>query len=366
MKLLSFVSVLFFSLGCTSTPAKKRNFQPFLTEERIRVIKNNIQGKKSPTIEVWNEVQKNCEDGLAKVISPTAHWSIPGYYDDQDLHEKLVEGIKNDSILSYEETLCFKITGDERFAQKAIEILKAWSTTLKTVDQTKTDSKLSLNEFSTGFITSAHLLDEYPPWKLEGRNYFRFFVRNILLPENTMFPKENNWANWGTMLTAVSAVYLADEELLQKAENRFRTLMDIQIDNEGILVKEIARSSNKNWFGGDKKGIKGIQYSNYSMLANSIIAEIMNNNGIDIYSEKSFIGKKIKMAFDKMSEWSYEPSSFPYWKSNSGKIHGLRNVSYFEVFNPHWKNTKAEYLLKKYRPLSAEAGLPHLTLTHGE
>lgn len=108
--------------------------------------------------------------------------------------------------LSYEEALCFQITGDFRYTQQSIRIVDAWSNTLKFSDPTLADTKLSMNElFISPMITAADLLETSSDWKGPQKLQFKNFLRKVVLPLSTMEPKYSrsmiaNWKKFGAKI----------------------------------------------------------------------------------------------------------------------------------------------------------------------
>jgi hypothetical protein len=338
----------------------------FLTDQRLINIKLRIQKKIEPTYKSWVEVLQNCNQGLLHSPQPAAHWAVPAYYEDKILHEKIVQPLQYESRLSYELSLCYRLTDDERYSKKSAEIINAWSTTLKTYDLSLGDTKLSMSESFSSMILAADLLKTYNGFTITIQDQFKDLLRKVVLPLNTMDDKKNNHANWGLLLVLSSAAYLDDLGLLERAESRYKELIAIQIEPDGTLLREIDRSNTTNYHGGSTKGQKGIWYTNYALSPTTLSAEILNINGRNVYSYKSSSGGSLKAGYEKAAEWSAHPETFPYYKSNNGKLFGMNYVSYFEILNMIWPNENAKKKLRELRPLTVDGSFPHLTLTHGD
>ncbi|MGK5089652.1 hypothetical protein WDW86_19030 [Bdellovibrionota bacterium FG-2] len=97
----------------------------------------------------------------------------------------------------------------------------------------------------------------------------------------------------------------------------------------------------------------------------ALTAEILYLNGHDLFNDRSTAGGTLSLALKKIADWSLHPESFPFFKNNSGNLSGVNRISYFEFLNQHWPYAPAMALLKRHRPLSADGGIPDLTLTHG-
>ena len=365
--------VSLFIFGCSTANMKDsknvnswKHSAVFIDNARIENLKNRIAAKSEPNFSAWLIVQKNCENGLNEAPSPVEKWAIPGFYDGHDSHEQAVEGLRKDSTLAYEEALCFRLSNDSRYAKQSIRIISAWANTLKEADSSLVDTKLSMNEFFSPMIVAADLLELSSDWNSQEKNHFKEFIQKIILPLNTMEPKKNNHANWGVFLVLCAAAYTDDFVLFEKAESRFKDLMDIQIGPDGMMLFEYDRSDTKDWHGGPTKGKNGVWYSNYALMPITLGAEVLRLNGRNIFEYRTPSGKSIQLAYEKISDWNLHPEHFPFYKSNNGQIKGIRAISYFEILNQHWANSEVSELLKNLRPLTSAAGIPDLTLTHGD
>lgn len=367
-----FLLSLLFLIGCATLnnadrhgTSSWRHSAVFLDSARIENLKNRIVLKTEPNFSAWLKVKKNCDDGLTQVPSPVERWAIPGFYDGHEEHERAVVGLHRDSTLAYEEALCFRISNDRKYSKQSVRILKAWANTLKEADASLDDTKLSMNEFFSPMIVAADLLESSNEWSRAEKIHFKKFVREIILPLNTMKPKKNNHANWGVLLVLCAAAYADNLALFEEAEVRFKELMELQIGTDGTMLYEYDRSDNKNWHGGPTKGKNGIWYSNYALLPMTLGAEVLRLNGRDVFEYRTPSGKSMQMAYEKISHWSFHPEDFPFYKSNNGQLKGANAVSYFELLNLRWPTPDAAALLKKLRPITSVAGIPDLTLTHG-
>lgn len=285
-KNIKFTLVTIVLLNCTlscSTLTKKETWKHsavFISDQKIKTLQNKIAMKIEPTHSIWLQTKKRCDHALN--ISPKAveRWAIPGFYDDPELQQKLIRSLQEDAISAYEEALCYRLTGEDKYARKTKDILSAWMSTLKSSDTNQSDSKLSMSELFPMMIAAADLVHPYSGWDLKSKDKFNFFLRKIILPLNSMLPKKNNHANWGTLLVLSSAAYLDDAELFKVGENRLKELIDTQIKSDGTLPMEMDRSDTKNWHGGPTKGKNGIWYTNYALMPTTLSAEILLLNGV--------------------------------------------------------------------------------------
>ena len=157
------------------------------------------------------------------------------------------------------------------------------------------------------------------------------------------------------VLVLACARYLGDDELLNRGEQRWKELLDRQIDDHGHLHHEVRRSG----------GMRGIWYSHFSLLPQTIAAEILRVAGRDLFDWRSPDGHMLRQAFEPLAAWSRDPASFPYWDGDPDQLTGVTYFSYFEILNERWPNAHAAALLRESRPMTARHSAPVLTFTHG-
>jgi hypothetical protein len=177
---------------------------------------------------------------------------------------------------------------------------------------------------------------------------------------NTM-ERANNWGNWGLLLHLSCAAYLDDFTLFQKGVERWKQLIDSQIAEDGHLIHEVKRA------GSGREGDYGIWYSHFSLMPQTIAAEIARVNGLDLYDYQSPNGHSLRKAYEWLAQFAGEPQRFPYLQGgDASRLVGVNYVSYWEILNNRWPNSDAAYLIGRLRPLTADHSAPFLTFTHGE
>jgi hypothetical protein len=108
----------------------------------------------------------------------------------------------NDTAAAYACALRWKVSGDRRYAEKAIEILNAWSSTLKEVTGS-TDACLAVGIYGYQFANAAEIMRTYKGWKPEDFARFQKMMLEKFYPGNKRFLEKHNgtpidhyWANW--------------------------------------------------------------------------------------------------------------------------------------------------------------------------
>ncbi len=324
-----------------------------VTEQRLAVLQKRVEQKLEPTFTAFQQLRKAADKCLQLEPNVPDVWYVPGYYDDAQGHISAKEGLMNDANGSYKLALVYRITGEQIYANKAAQIIRAWSKLQKT--ETKDDSCLSFSYHFPAMILAADVLESYEGWTEEDRKSFKTFVREKALPLNTM-SRKNNWGNWGLVFVTAAAVYLEDRELFNLCTERWKEFIELQIADDGHLIHEVNRG----------EGRYGIWYSHFSLMPQTLAAEIMKNHGVDLFDYTSPSGHQLKKAFLLAAQWANHQETFPYYDGKPEKLVAPHYVSYFEILNRHWPDDNATEILEKLRPLSANHSAPALTFTHGE
>lgn len=339
----------------TSSPRTWHASSVFISDCRIATLKRRVLRRAEPTYSAFTVLHKIAEvNYLSRKPSVPTIWYVPRFYEDAQGHKKAKNGLRDDANAAYALALCYRITDDQKYAKSAIRIINAWVSGVKRMSRID-DSMLSFSFHFPAMIFAADLLRDSTVWPKEQQIEFSTFLKKKVLPMNTMW-QENNHGNWGLVLAIACATYLDDERLFNKCIKRWKSFIKHQIAHDGHLPHEVRRSD----------GRRGIWYSHFCLMPQTIAAEIAKVNGVDLYDYKSRRGRTLKDAFVRIAEWSRNPKTFPYWKGSQWSLRGVDYYSYFEILNAHWRNDAASELLMRFRPMTARHSAPFLTFTHGE
>lgn len=347
-------SLLAQEVGTYSASAQDRvPREIFVSETRLDTLKYRVEQRIEPTHSAWIDLKSRAEGLLDRQPHAPEHWYVPGYYRDATGHSRAKRGLQDDANAVYELALCWRMTDDDRYARTAVRLIDGWVKTVETTSR-KDDSTLSFSYHFPAMIFGADLLASWAGFSANRQGAFRRFCRETALPLNTM-DRNNNWGNWGLVLVLACARYLDDDELLDRGEQRWKELLNRQIDNQGHLHHEVHRSG----------GMRGLWYSHFSLFPQTIAAEILRLAGRDLYDWRSPDGHTLRQAFEPLAGWTRDPSSFPYWDGDLDQLRGVTYFSYFEILNARWPNADATSLLRDARPMTARHSAPVLTFTHG-
>ena len=177
--------------------------------EELEFIKQKIASGKEPWKTAWEKLRISASASLDHKPRPRAE-VVRGPYNNPNIGSS---EFSNDSAAAYTHALQWCLTGNEAHARKAIEILNAWSATLKTVSGH--DTKLLIGMTGVKFCNAAELLRHtYAGWKKQDQKRFERLLREILYPPiKDFFPAANG--NWDASMiqTMLAMGVFLDEDL---------------------------------------------------------------------------------------------------------------------------------------------------------
>lgn len=325
-----------------------------LTEAHIVGLKRAVENQQEPQFSAFQRVMEEADANLERPSNAPSHWHVPGFYVDAEGHKQSKNGLRDDANNAYAMALAYRMTGEQKYADSALRLINSWATEVKTYSL-EDDSTLSFSYHFPSMIYAASLLRENVGWQQDEQNNFELFLREKALALNSM-DKENNWGNWGLALVASIASYVGDGELLDRAAERWKYFIEHQIAEDGSLPHEVHRN----------EGRSGMWYSHFSLMPQTLAAEVLKVNGQDLYAYEAPNGRTLESAFRRIALWTEKPESFPYWQGDPARLGGVEAHSYFEILNSLWPESAAVNVLKLRRPMTSGHGAPHLTFTHGK
>ncbi|MFD9539972.1 alginate lyase family protein [Streptomyces sp. NPDC060022] len=206
---------------------------------------------------------------------------------------------REDAIAAYTLSLAWYIGQDSRYAQKAIQIMDAWSNVI--TDHTNSNAPLQTGWAGSSWPRAAEIIKyTYSSWPNSGR--FGTMLRNVYLPEVTNGSHSNG--NWELSMTEAAigiAVFLEDRAAYDKAVTKFRGRVPayIYVTADGSLPKAAPGSGLdtrdeiiRYWQGQStfmdglsQETCRDLTHTGYGLSAISHIAETSRIQGQDLYPE---------------------------------------------------------------------------------
>ncbi len=187
------------------------------TQESLQHIKEMVKTGKEP----W----KSAFELLQSYPQASADYKMRGPFDlisrdsKKSLHKAEVD---NDCNAAYYNALMWIATGDSAHARKAVEILNAYSHTLKAILPRDAELLAGLN--GDQFINSAEILRyTYKDWKSEDIAQCEKMFREIFYPIVKDFAEYAN-GNWGSAcvkMTMAIGVFCNDRDIFQRGVNYY-------------------------------------------------------------------------------------------------------------------------------------------------
>ncbi|MFP6055620.1 alginate lyase family protein [Helicobacter pylori] len=272
---------------------------------------------------------------LSQTIQPCAQLNASKHYTSTGVREpdSCTNSFKKSALMSYDLALGYLVSKNKQYGLKAIEILNAWAKELQSVDTYQSEDNINFYmpymNMAYWFVKKAFPSPEYEDFIKRMHQYSQSAL-------NT------NHGAWGILFDVSSALALDDNALLHNSANRWQDWVFKAIDENGVIASAITRSDTSDYHGGPTKGIKGIAYTNFALLALTISGELLFENGYDLWGSEA--GKRLSVAYNKVATWILSPETFPYFQPN---LIGVHNNAYFIILAKHYSSPSANELLKQ-------------------
>ncbi|MFD3582902.1 alginate lyase family protein [Streptomyces sp. NPDC058683] len=290
---------------------------------------------------------------------------------------------REDAIAAYTDALAWYITKDARYAQKAIQIMDAWSATI--TSHTNSNAPLQTGWAGSSWPKAAEII-RYTytgTWANEAR--FATMLRNVYLP--TVIKGSNSNGNWElTMLEAAVgiSVFLEDKASYDTAMAKFRTRTAayVYLASDGSVPKTVPSQNLDttakivSYWQGQSTFVTGLTqetcrdftHTGYGISSISHVAETSRIQGQDLYGTD--VGERLRQALGFQSKYQLG-TAVPSWLCGGSLTLGLGPVTEVGYNALHNRlgiaMTNTQTLTQNNRP----AGSNNLfvaweTLTHGD
>ncbi len=183
-----------------STAKVQRFTHPGLlhTEADFARMRAKVAAQATPWIDGWNVLTANSHTSLSRNPNPQA--AI--YRGNDGAHAQNYGILYNDIAAAYGCALRWKVSGDTAYADKAVQYLDAWSSTLTLIGG-DTNAALAAGIYGYEFANAGEIMRSYAGWTASGLAAFQKMMRNVFYPINHDFLNRHNntevthyWANW--------------------------------------------------------------------------------------------------------------------------------------------------------------------------
>ncbi len=205
-----------------------------------------------------------------------------------------------DGNAAYQNALMWCLTGGEAHAKKAVEILNAWSATLRKMDGRDVQLSAGLNGFK--FVNAAELMRHtYPAWTPADVARCERMFRDVVVPpiRNFALHANGNWDAACIKTLLATGVFCEDRALFDQAIRYFRSgagngRLTNYVFNEAGQCQESGRDQQHTQLG-------------LGLLAEA--CEIAWHQGIDLYSEAD---SRLLKGFEYTARYNLGDDAVPF------------------------------------------------------
>lgn len=214
-------------------------------------------------------------------------------------------------------TAAYRLTGDQKYARKALEHLRAWFLDDQTLMNPNLLYAQAIKGGATGrgigIIDTIHLIEvvrSIQVLEVSGfltgadltglKNWFDEYV-TWLNTHRYGISERDRWNNHGTWWAAQVAAFASltgREELLSLCRERFKRLLSAQMDKTGGFPNELRRS-------------KPFNYSLFNLEGYAVLAYFASTQDDDLWNYASEDGS-LRQAIDFMIPFIVDKSTWPY------------------------------------------------------
>jgi len=253
-----------------------------------------------------------------------------------------VDCLNRASENSYALALAFYVTGDGRYAAKAAEFIRGWSSTLVAIDPEDDQNQLGWSRVAPAMIWAADLLEGTPGWTDGDRRLFADMLHGKVLDIGKgITNRPNNWADAGDLVWLSIALYadLPDE--------RADAVASWKLKLDGVLQPDGAWESGMAPDGSlpeeNRRVEKGLQYNQGALSLKTVFAEMLRRQGdASLYTYTTPRGVGLKNGWDFLaphvtSAYNHENSGGPCtWPYTADHCVDYANKSAWEIAYARW------------------------------
>lgn len=305
-----------------NTPMPNR----YLPESRFAAIRSKIEDNREPHATAWATL-KNCagkalEAPLVSVRDSdgSPHFTVDSVYLTDGVFDKSADRRQSEAIaalsrMTVDLALAYRISGEAKFAEKALALIHAWCIDENTrmYPEGRVDGPASAGNRMNGDIVffmqlndtflACYLLDDYPAWDIEALAATRRWVRSMVaVQRDAMFYKGarmvNNWEDARLLYLAKAALFLDDMDMLSEVFDTWKRNLPIKMDAEGFLPAEAERTRSMT----------------YHLAAIDMVievAEIAKAHSVDLYRFEAQ-GRSAKLGVDLVTRYLLNFESWPH------------------------------------------------------
>src|SRR3954468_22998329 len=324
-KVLALAIAVPLALGLLATPAPAAPATfthpgVLVSRPQLDFVKAQVKAGAQPWKAAYDQAAASSYASLSRTPKPRAvvecgSYSNPNYGCTDE---------REDAIAAYTDALIWYISGDARYAQKAINLMDAWSATI--TSHTNSNAPLQTGWAGSSWPRAAEIIRyTYSSWPNSGR--FATMLRNVYLSK--VINGSNSNGNWelSMMEAAIGiSVFLEDRTSFDKAVSRYRNRVAayVYLSSDGSLPKTVpgsgldTRDEIVSYWQGQTTFADGLTqetcrdftHTGYGIAAIADVAETLRIQGNDVYGTD--IGERLRQALGFQSKYQLGTAA-PSW-----------------------------------------------------
>lgn len=182
-------------------------------------VKSKVDAGLAPWKDGYDKLNSSTLLNLSYTASPTVKLIRGG----GSLEEPEADNYANamrDSHAAYQMGLKWKLSGDDRYAAKAVEILNAWARVCKSISG-DSNKALASGIYGLSFANAAELVRGYSGWAVADFNAYKQWMLDVFYPVASDFLQRHNgtcpshyWTNWDAAnMCAVMAIGILTDDM---------------------------------------------------------------------------------------------------------------------------------------------------------
>jgi hypothetical protein len=307
--------------GSTAAPTTFTHPGVLVSKPQLDFMRAKVNAGEQPWRGAYNQMMGHSFASLSRVPKPRevvecGSYSNPNYGCTDE---------REDALAAYTLSLAWYVTRDDRYAAKAIEVMDAWSATIR--DHTNSNAPLQTAWAGSSWPRAAEIIKHvYGNWPNSGR--FATMLRDVYLPEIVNGrPKTNgNWELSMMEATLGISVFLEDRAVYDRAVSIYRTRMPayVYLTTDGALPLAPPGSGIDTrdeiiayWYG-QSTFVNGVSqetcrdfgHTGFGLAAAAHIAETAHHQGQDLWSE---VRERLRHAYGLHAKYQLGVEPMPSW-----------------------------------------------------
>ncbi|RYJ27753.1 secreted protein [Streptomyces sp. L-9-10] len=305
-----------------------------LNTAQLDFIRGKVQAGAQPWKSAYDQMMASKYASLSRTAKPRAVVECGSYSNPNNG----CTDEREDAIAAYTDALAWYITRDDRYAQKAIQLMDAWSNSIK--DHTNSNAPLQTGWAGSSWPKAAEIIKHvYGNWPNAGR--FSTMLRTVYLPE--IINGSNSNGNWElTMMEAAVSisVFLDDGASYDKAISKYlvRVPAYIYLSSDGALPKTVpsqnlnTRDKIVSYWQGQGTFITGLTqetcrdfvHTGYGISSVGHVYETARLQGQDLFPQ---VGERLRQALGFQAKYELQAEPVPSSLCGGSVVRGLGPIT---------------------------------------